>query len=756
MDSVHSMQVKPLDADALEMLMKSVPVTDIVRELKTTTDKEKKAELKRKLPVAFFACQMPEDMKRPCIQNHNIKPSGLCMHDFDHLECDVRTFYNGHISGREAQLGVELGTITPSGDGLRLVTLLQDGETLVECQNRMARELGLEKYQDAAVKDLNRMSFIPSFDYLLYMNKEMFELQAPETTATKELTTASAGTQQAFSISEKANFSVAEAFMFEGIKYSLIIGELLNRIATAGKPKDGERNSDLYLAARELRHVTSYQFDMLYQLLKPYFSTLADNEVRRTINSAINSTGRTITPCMKGILAQLKQADRNNTPQQQFPKMPLLPPIMEMIASKFPKEIRPLVTLASLPIFGVYGTHMHFPYLDNRENALNFMAAVVGKSGFGKAFANHLYEMLIGMLANWDAIERKKEAEYQKQLDRRKADEEYPEDPCPKIRLVADDITTCMLTERIDNLKGEHALQFTEEIARLVNSRKSNYSSHDDLYCKSFDNGKAGRESKNAQTRNLIVQVFLNTLLCGTPDAMHRFYNNPEGGLNNRVIFCFLPNKRQRGVPRYENLNEEEQEQLNKTLLDLWHAGTVEGEEGQEITDELNLHRRKELFHFDFLDKEFTKYIDKCDDEYEQDHDETWRDTANRAAVVGYRAGVLAWQLWGRPTDKKTLGHVRKFAVWVADMMRIGVYNFSGEEYDRINEQNNHQPKVKLSKNDQFLKELPEEFSKEDMQEMRKMKGESTNVDMIVSRWMKDGKISKTPLSTYRKLPQIA
>lgn len=772
MDKVCDQHVKELTDVKLEELMRSERVCQIMHELEAAEGEEEKNRLKQQLPVALYACQMPEDGKRPCAKDGNVVASGLCLHDFDHMTEHVRTVYWEKIAGREEALGVMLAHVSPRGRGLRLVTVMQPGESVDACQVRMARELGMEAERDRSVKDLTRLSFIPSWDYLLYMNKEMFRMNEDEMpSATKRPAAyedANEGvgvedvkTEVAMAVVKGAGGlgkPMAELFKYEGISYGRIIGELLKRIATGGEPREGERNGDLYQLVRELRHTTDYQFDMTYMLVQPYFEDLPDQEIRRTINSALGSTGRTMTPCMKGILKQLHgELNAQETKEQEYPKMPKLPPLMEMVVKKFPKHIQPQVALCMLPILGVYGTHVRFRYLDNRVNSLSFMTAVVGKSGHGKAFANHLYQMLTPILNAWDVEERQKDQEFQLKMDRRKTDEEYPEDPRAKVRLFADDITTCMMLEYLDNLDGEHALQFTEEAARLVKARKSHYADNDDLYCKAFDNAVAGKESKNRQTRNIRTQIFLNTLFCGTPDAMHNLYNNPEGGLNNRVIFCFLPAKRPKGIPRYEDLTQEERRLVDGQLMLLWRAGTKEKEENVEITDDRLVHQGTQEMKFAFLDKAFTRYIEECDREDEENPDEAWRDMANRASVVGYRAGVLAWLLWGRPTDTKSLLLVKKFALWVAAMARLGVYNFSGEEYEEMCRSNRFQPKVRLTKNKRLLSDLPEDFTMDDLAAMRAERGDSVDqLEVVISRWVGEGLVMRLGDKRYRKLRKIA
>lgn len=771
--------VKPLTAEAFYQLIDSPEVKSVMQQIEAEPDQEKKNILKQTLPAAIYGCLMAADGSRPTSKAANVRASGVCIHDFDHLGSDVRQLFVSSVMPLRNEIGLMLAHVTPRGEGLRLVTKLLEGETIPACQQRVADRLSLSLFADKQVKDMTRLSFIPAREYILYIDEKLFsvdvanDLQSASTgkpveeacqreTMPEHAPEAAPSSQRA-----EAEMSVvpggekllaADVFDYQGVKYSTIIQDLLSRIATDGLPCEGERNDDLYLVARELRHVCGYQFEMLHMLLSPYFKNLPDNEIRRTINSAINSSGRTLTPTMKGILAQHKSedADSEDASRIPLPTMPKLPPMMDMIVKFYPKAIHPHVVLAMLPILGTYGTHVRFRYLDNRLNSLTFMTAIVGKSGRGKAFVNHLYELLTPILNAWDQEERKKDQLYQFQMDRRKQDEEYPDDPCAKVRLFSDDTTTSQMLEYLDNLKGEHALQYTEEVARLVTARGSRYANNDDLYCKSFDNAIAGKESKNRQTRNIRTKIYLNTLFAGTYRSMHNFYNNPEGGLNNRVTFALLPDKRHKGIPFYADPDEEQKKLIDASLRMLWMACTKEEVEQLEVKDITAVHMSEQEMEFPFLDKAIQQWIAKCDVQDAENPDETWRDMANRAAVIGYRAGVLAWLLWGRPEDQKTLTLVKKFAIWVAEVDRIGLYNFCGDEYDSLLADEYNQPKVRNTKNMKLFSLLPDQFSRKDVQALKAKYGESpTSADMVISRWTGDGKIVKDAPGQYHKVKSM-
>lgn len=777
MDSRLEKSMKTLTAEVLEQLTTSEKVRQTMAHIEAETDQEKKSQWKQQLPVVLFACQMTPNGERPSAQNGLAVESGFCLHDWDHMTESPRLFYIKNISGHERELGIVLAHITPRGEGLRLVTTMPDGEQVVQCQQRLATQFGMEQFADAKVKDITRLSFLPSKEYVMYLDKAgLFEhapspqnvtvsqqsgdtprqnvivpQQGSDTPQQNEIAPlqGSFAAQQSAMADQQAESqngnvpqqNVAETFYYNGIKYSSIIEALLKRLATQGVAKVGERNNVLFMLVRELRHICEYNFQTVYMLVSPYFRGLPDAEIRKTIGSAIATNGRTITPMMRGVLNELKnesidQQDDAEVVQQA--KLPKVSAIEEMILSHYPKYLRSQVYMAMLPIWGLYGTHIRFDFLNGRENSLSFMTAVVGKSGSGKAFAAHLFDQMTQRIREQDVLERQKADEYVAQCNKAADDSEKPDDPRPRVRIYGDDITTSQFLEYLDNLQGEHGIQFTEEVARLQKAKRTIYGDNDDLYCKAFDNSVGGKESKSKMTRNIRIRIYLNTLFCGTPGAMHKFYNNPEGGLNNRIIYAFMPNERLKGFPHYGLFTDQERAQFEEVCDRLIEAG----KDGKT--------------RLPWLEKDILMLKNKWDKEDDENPDEVWYDLGKRSLEVAMRAGMLEWFLRKCPTDEKQKREIGKLVKWVAESMRQGVYAFCGKAYEEINEVDNayQQSQSRMTKNKKLFSLLPDTFTTQDLITLRLQNGASANVAMVLCRWVADGLIRKVGDGRYQKVVQ--
>ena len=742
MDSCRSKTMKRLTPEALETLTTSNEVNSIMRQIEAETDQEMKSKLKGNLPVVLFACQMPPLFSQ--VVSHDAIPSGFCLHDWDHMEVAPRKFYDEQIAGKETELGIVVAHVTPRGEGLRLVTILGEGERITQCQERLAATFGMSRFADRKIKDLSRVSFLPSKDYMLFVDEDkLFNhvLDECKVESVKSKVESVKGKVESEKDKVESTKSVADNFCYQGISYGSIIEALLRRIATQGKPREGERNDDLYILVRELRHICDYNFNTLYMLVAPYFPTLPDAEVRRTISNALATNGRTITPVMRGVISELRNVSNASAETEiQLPRLPRLSGVEEMILAHYPKHLRSQVFMAMLPIWGVYGTHIRFNYMDGRENSLSFQTAVVGKSSSGKAFAAHLFDLMTKRIRIEDAIERQKAAEYVAICNKASDASEKPDDPRPRVKLFGDDITTSQMLEYLDNLGGEHAIQFTEEVARLSKAKKTVYGDNDDLLCKAFDNAMGGKESKSMLTRNIRIPIFLNCLYCGTPGGMHKFYNNPEGGLNNRVLFAFMPSVRIKGFPHYENLTEAEQAQFDETCDLLSEAG----KDGRKV-------------ELPWLEKTITMLKNKWDKEDDENPDEVWYDLGKRALVVAMRAGVLQWYLRGCPTDEKQIREIARVVKWTAEAHRLGVYTFCGKDYEDINDIDNSlmQKQGRMSKNKKLFSILHDHFSVQELIALRVQNGDSANVKMVISRWVADGLIRKVSEGCYEKVLQL-
>ena len=110
-------------------------------------------------------------LQSQCILN------GLVMCDFDHvgsekLKVKSEEFSSETFQTKAQELGILLAFITPGGDGLKVVFKADINFNLVDNQLAMAKKLGLEVTIDSGCKDSSRLSYVPKWDEILYINEE--------------------------------------------------------------------------------------------------------------------------------------------------------------------------------------------------------------------------------------------------------------------------------------------------------------------------------------------------------------------------------------------------------------------------------------------------------------------------------------------------------------------------------------------------------------------------------------------------------
>ena len=175
----HSVKEKvatPISPNDLQAIMQSPFVQEICDKivLLDGKDPDEMARLKQQLPVVYFHAQ---SFKNNLRKSANAVPSGLVMLDIDHVD-DPKAFADQWIDLCDLkQNRIALIAKTPSNHGIRIVGEMQQGETIVQAQQRLANLFEVKQY-DAVTKDLARASFVMPWSYVYYFDEEL--LQFPD------------------------------------------------------------------------------------------------------------------------------------------------------------------------------------------------------------------------------------------------------------------------------------------------------------------------------------------------------------------------------------------------------------------------------------------------------------------------------------------------------------------------------------------------------------------------------------------------
>ena len=760
--SISSGTPTPVLWSEIELAMKQPFIQDICDQIKLLdgNDPDELARLKRQLPVITpHACRFTNDGTR---KSANAVPSGLVMLDIDHID-NPRDFFSAHIFphlNSEASEPSELlnsnraaiyfVAITPSGHGLRIIAERNPGESIPDAQRHIADLCRLPEF-DAVTKDLARASFLMPWSYVLYCEPSGLDFKDEDhlhkITATCQVPAVptagnplplegvdSSGmllTNNVVDVVDNKESSVVVS-EYKGIPYEAIVKELVQLLG--GEPTIGERNQFYFTLVRYVRYICDFNAEFCVRVL-PDFG-LSHQERLTTATSSINrprkgdlpdllnraiTTASTASELPTTGVAELQRSDLS---------LPPLPRVLELICRRLPADFRPAMVIASLPILGALATRVRFQYLDKQEHSFSFMSCITAPAATGKSFIRKPINLLLTPIDLQDEIERKKEEEYKDALRAAKNSKMQPTNPraCPRNNGI--NVSIAKLLQLLSYSDGKHLIGIGEEIDTLVKSERAGvWSQKSDIYRLGFDNAKYGQNYMSDNSFSANVPVYYNLLLTGTPGGMYRFFKDVEDGLVTRFCFAQLPDMFGADIPSFENYTPAEEREIIEiaTRLDQADGYLTCTHVGNRIRRWLNDKRELAI-------REDSRAIDTL---------------RKRSAVIGYRAGMLAYLLNGQKYDKG----VGEFTVWVAEYIFQNQMQLFGNKFEEVAQSHiiaNERRGNVIS----LLSELPATFTRTELIALRSRRGQSTQVACVLSRWRTAGFITQTAKNTYRKTPK--
>lgn len=150
------------DGNHLLQLMKEPSVEVDIRNIREGHD-----EAKRYLPAIIWGGHFEHQRRRDaeCV------PSGLFCLDIDHITKDgsegARRYYQEHFAGREDELDIVFAHVSPSGDGLHVVALCQQGfSTIADNQAWLAGQAG--SVYDPVCKNIGRIYYLSTESDIIF------------------------------------------------------------------------------------------------------------------------------------------------------------------------------------------------------------------------------------------------------------------------------------------------------------------------------------------------------------------------------------------------------------------------------------------------------------------------------------------------------------------------------------------------------------------------------------------------------------
>ena len=744
-------------------------------------------ELKHKLPVWTPSCAEFKDNHRAIADA--LKPLPRLMMDFDEkghtvdilsklrveiLECRVES--------SECRVGAapDLGGMTillveeSVRRGTHVLVELPEGMTADEAQRLMAEATGYEP--DKAVKDVARCIYMVPEDHTKYISEKLWKTQ--QTLALKTLPrplpvregsdypqasqeAGSQGSQGADSQGSQGADSQGSQvstplphregqgeslLLFRGIPYTSIINEWWLR--NGGEPQEGERNVKLHKLAVNLRAICDNRKEVLMQVM-PRFG-LSETEMKSIVDSACKEPPKGISKLMQQIVEseELKMETEEfaaahpesiDTAEGDSSFFTLhsslkkgLPIGLKESLIGVPQGMQLPVLCSVLPIAAAYADQVEVEYCDGMRQRLGLMSIIRGEQASGKSVCKNAVDIWKRQFDEEDALARKREEEWKERKKARKANEKAPDDPKVLIRMVPVTVSCSTLLKRFKYANGHCLYSFGEELDTL---RKTNgagsWSSKYDIYRLSFDNGEWGQDYNSDQAESGVVKVAYNWTMLGTNGAMRKCFkqDNIENGLSSRVLVAEMPDSSFSKMPKFGKRSAGDEARINEAVTTLRsYSGFIDTPRLRKAIERWVEEKRVEA----------AKDIDRVKDTYRK-----------RAAVIGFRCGVICRLLEGKESNR-----CLEFATAMAEYCLQQQISAFGEALSKEYVEAKDECQ-RYGANHSVFDHLSPVFTMDDLRAMKRgFCGESA-LRNIITRWRRDGWIEKTDSRHWKKVAKV-
>ena len=705
------------------------------------------AKAKKRLPAVMWQATFNGKARK----NENAVPSGLYMLDLDHLEGNTAQIASTFMAKVE-ECGIMLIHTTPSGHGLRVVARMmaaQGFSTIGEYQLWLAAQLGFAPEQvDTATHDLARMSFVPPENYVHFMDGRIFTMEpectikpqnniAPSVAVTKpKSTTSTADT------TPPASADGTLQTHYQGIPLTDIAKRLIENIFDT-EICEGNRNSSLYKLARVFRYVCDFNPQVMAAAIPHY--GLADGEVMEICRNTINTFRRTdMPPELREVIAELREEqseeqDEDEANADEMHKnlslsladyqknLPQLPPLFREFVRTCPPDFKAVQLVSMLPVVGALCTGVRSTYLDGNAQSPSFITVVTAPQASGKSFARNMYNSLTARIQAQDSTNRAIEEAYRQELRKAKNAKEQPEDPRPCIRLLPPSVSVAKLLQRLDYAGGRHLLTFAEEIDTLTKSNRSGtWAQKSDIYRNAFDNAEYGQDYMSDASYSTITRVYYNLLVLGTPRAVSRFFNDVEDGLVSRVLFAEIPDQAGKRMPKFGKFTASAEKRVDAIVE--------------------RLMQMKDCYELDYLNKAMDDWLEQRRLDFLRTQNMALEIFRRRAAVIGFRAGMVAVACYEAAIAKEDSNksrydqRVKKFALWVANYALTALLSRFGEKMEEVQRDTAQRKRTVYT---DLFSELAATFTSDDLRACVKRAGSRSPIRHIIYRWNQNGMIAK-------------
>ena len=525
--------------------------------------------------------------------------NGLVMCDFDHVGQEPREVYEEAVKklSSEDAKAILLAFITPGGEGLKTVSIADINYNLVDNQKNLAKKLGLAIKIDKGCKDSSRLSYIPKWDDILYINeKELFEYDNPlydekygrqyrEGNSQGSLdfgdSTQGTGTTVPCKQSTDESQSLCDAeikldkdengdYCYHGVPYKDLLAKWWE--LKGGKPGIGDRHQRMLELSGELRRILDNQPQNVFWLMQQtdiYEEMVKEGRQQELENMAQDVCKYRPRGPMSEELAQTldsfgikytkKDTVQNNLPYDDWADRLMQLPLgcyEPAIAHIDNRKVKPGGVISASGMYSVLLTRCDYQNWRGDMQRLNSLVLMEGEPASGKSLAKEQDDHIMLTMRESDKPARDAEKAYKKEKNARNTSSkaqkgEALQEPGCIIRYNVVKVSNNRFYKHAENnietgYNGEkwflHQYMFSTELLSLVNA-KGGFQEKRDILLQAFHNERNGVDYANTDSVNDSMPMMFSGVFTCTRTSLQQFINarNIGDGMSTRMTPWVMP-----------------------------------------------------------------------------------------------------------------------------------------------------------------------------------------------------------------------
>ena len=657
--------------------------------------------------------------------------------DIDHIAQGELQAVKERILAKKDELGLLMLELSARGEGYHLV-FRRRPELSQEENLRWASDLlGVEF--DKGAKDITRVFFTTTESDLLYLDNSLFEVEEVENVEVAEgENDESVSVSQCLSSKTEivstplANREGQGGESYNGIPFKDIIAKYWELFNDGKEPVEGDRNVLTFELAVTLRSICGYSLEKMMQVIPNYWRPTPDpslkggedEEWRKTIENALKEPRKGMPYRLRQVLQALKEnagvkaCGGTLTSPPPMPKR--LPPLIKLLTKNVPAFYKPAVANAVFPALAAHLHGVKFRYWDNVDHEATFMNVLIGRQSIGKGTIKKPIEFIMEDIRQRDIPNRQREAEWkQKNPTARQKKDPRPTDIC--IQMLIDNLTDAVFNQRIvdaHNNGERYIYTIVDEIDGL--KKVTSRGTIDEvglLIRKAFDNSLAGQERVGADSVSGIAPLRWNFNASATPPNARRFFSRMvnDGTVSRLDISTIIRTDDDDTAPVLGIYDHAFAQELKPYLERLEAAsGLIECPQAKKLALEMKEENRDAAKLYD---------------------SEAYRVLSYRANVIAWLKGMVLYVAQGYRWDKSIADFVRwseQYNLW-CKMLYFG-QQLERELREEVEIQRQSGPQ-------NLLELLPDEFTREQYNQMRASQGRTGNGNSTLTTWTNRGHI---------------